>query len=226
MKEIFLSALNLDECARYLGYKGNTPDENILNIMKECEEQLVKTAVPRFLYKKFQISSNDDGVEVLGTNIVLTGNSIKRHLDRCNEVILLCATLSQDVDKLIRITELKDMTRALITDALASVAIEQLCDKVEEVLHDENPSLSMTYRFGVGYGDLSLKYEKDILNVLNAEKMIGLCSSDAYILTPKKSVICIIGLSDEEINRKVRSCSMCNMQNRCEYRKRGERCGF
>ena len=65
MKEIFLSALNLDECARYLGYKGNTPDENILKIMKECEEQLVKTAVPRFLYKKFQISSNDDGVEVV-----------------------------------------------------------------------------------------------------------------------------------------------------------------
>ena len=86
MEVIKLTALNYEECARYLGYKGNTPDENILMIMKECEEEIKKASVPRYVFRKFPVKASENGVEVVGTDIVLTGNSIKLHLKNCNFV--------------------------------------------------------------------------------------------------------------------------------------------
>ncbi|MDE6209755.1 MAG: methionine synthase [Lachnospiraceae bacterium] len=226
MKEVKLTALNFEEGARYLGYKGNTPDDTVLKLMKWAENELINTSVPRYLYKKFPIIQGDGGIEVIGTSIVLTGNSVKLHLKNCNEVYLICGTLSASVDKLIRITELKDMASALILDAMAGVAIEQIMDKVENIIHMENTDKFLTYRFGIGYGDLPIELEPDFLKVLNAEKLIGLCSTESYTLSPRKSVICIMGVSDEEIIQRKRSCSVCNMQGRCEFRKRGDRCGF
>lgn len=226
MEVIKLTALNYEECARYLGYKGNTPDENILMIMKECEEEIKKTSVPRYVFRKFPVKASENGVEVVGTDIVLTGNSIKLHLKNCNEAYLICGTLSAGIDRVIRITELRDMAKALILDAMASVAIEQVMEKVEEIIYKNEAGKFLTYRFGVGYGDLPIRLEQDFLKLLNAEKLIGLCSSENYILSPRKSVVCVMGVSDEEIIQRKRSCSICNLRNSCEYRRRGDRCGF
>ena len=52
MKEVKLTALNFEEGARYLGYKGNTPDDTVLKLMKWAENELINTSVPRYLYKK------------------------------------------------------------------------------------------------------------------------------------------------------------------------------
>ena len=67
MNDITLSELNFSEGARYMGYKGNVPEENILSIMKKCEGIIIEKAVPRYLYKKFPIHFLENGVEVVGT---------------------------------------------------------------------------------------------------------------------------------------------------------------
>ena len=51
-KSIKLTSLNRKEALRYLGYKKNAPDERVEELMDECEELVLKTAVPRFIYKK------------------------------------------------------------------------------------------------------------------------------------------------------------------------------
>lgn len=226
MNDITLSGLNYSEGARYMGYKGNVPEENILAIMKTCEEIILNKAVPRYLYKKFPIVFKDEGVEVVGTSMILTGNSVRKHLKECHSVYLMCATLSMEIDKEIRVAQLNDMTKAVIMDAFAGVAIEQLCEKIEEKIHSIEPDKYLTYRYGLGYGDLPLSLEPEFLKIMNAEKLIGLCTSDSLILSPRKSVVCIVGVSDNEIGEQKRSCSVCNLGGRCEYRKRGERCGF
>ena len=48
------------------------------------------------------------------------------------------------------------MAKALVFDSLASVAVEQACDKVEELLREEYPDYYQTFRFGIGYGDLPI----------------------------------------------------------------------
>ena len=224
MDSINLSKMDYAECARYLGYKGNIPDESILFIMKECEEQLINSAVPRFLYKCFPIEEMEDGIVVNNTELVLTGESIKKHLNGCNKIALIAATLSLEVDKLIKLYSIKDMAKTVVLDAMAAVAIEQLCDKVELLIKENENENVLTSRFGVGYGDLPIELEKDILKILNTEKEIGLYSSDSYTLTPKKSVVCIVGFGGAE--RHSKSCDNCNMYNKCKYSKRGESCGI
>lgn len=48
-KSIKLTSLNRKEALRYLGYKKNAPDERVEELMDECEELVLKTAVPRFI---------------------------------------------------------------------------------------------------------------------------------------------------------------------------------
>ena len=104
MDKIEITKLNFEEAARYLGYKGNTPESQVLDIMNWAAKKIIDNAIPRYLYKKFPINTVDKGIEVAGTSIVLTGNSAKLHLKGCNYVYLICATLSGEIDRLIRIT--------------------------------------------------------------------------------------------------------------------------
>ena len=48
-KSIKLTSLNRKEALRYLGYKKNAPDERVEELMDECEELVLKTAVIRSL---------------------------------------------------------------------------------------------------------------------------------------------------------------------------------
>lgn len=224
MENIMLSKLDFDECSRYLGYKGIKPDANIFEMMKECEEQLVKMAVPRFLYKCFDISKYENGILIKNTDIVLTGESICTHLNGCTRIAIIAATLSVQTDRLIRKYSAYDMTKAVIIDALATVAIEQLCDNIELVVKEKEAVKDLTSRFGFGYGDLPIQLENDVLSLINATKEIGLCISDSYVLMPQKSVLCIVGLGKKDMYRK--SCDNCNLKGKCQYNRRGESCGI
>ena len=229
MNHITLTKLNYMECARYLGYGQNTPDENVERLMRECESEIQDYAVPRFVYRIFDIDIQD-AIMLSETDMKLSGNSIKEHLENCDRLVLLCVTLSDRIDKLIRKTELKDMAKALVMDAMAAVAVEQVCDKAEEFIRDEYlkqySHAYFTWRFGFGYGDLPLCEERLALNLLDAGKRIGVYINDNLIMFPRKTVACIIGISPEEIKSKKRGCVSCNMRENCKFRLRGERCGF
>ena len=230
-KKVKLEKLNRYELHRYLGYKGNTPEETVRGKIDKYESKLFETVKPAYIMRKFTISELYDKGEYKGiafddTDLILSGESIRDHLSRCHSAVLLCATLSGEADKLIRQTELKDMAEALIVDTAASVAIEQVCNIAEETLGELFPDKYMTYRFGVGYGDLPLYHEKKILDILNAGKLIGLYCSDSNILTPRKSVVCIVGISDYPLKRGQKGCVTCSMRDTCNYRKQGLSCSY
>ncbi|MEE0685278.1 MAG: methionine synthase [Lachnospiraceae bacterium] len=219
---IRLDKVNRDELYRYVG----TPDDNVRGIIDECETELIELVKPGFVWKLFEIEFDDSGVRVLGTDIVLTGNSIKKHLDGCNKLAMLAVTLSSEADKLIRKYQISNMAKAVVMDAIASVAVEQVCNIAEEDIKQYLPNMYFTYRFGVGYGDLPLELEKDILEVLQGSKTIGLCATDANILTPLKSVVCVIGISENPMEKGQKGCTTCNMKDTCKYRRQGLNCAY
>lgn len=223
-RQIIVEQLNRAEALRYMGQASGVCDEQLEQVMEVAEQILLKTIKPRYLFKVFDIRMCEDGVELSNCSLRLPGNDIKQHLEKCEKAVLMCATLSSDVDALIRKEELQDVLRAFAVDCLASVAIEQLCDKVELVIKENFSEYEMTWRYGVGYGDLPISLQKDFLNVMNAPKMIGLNVTNSNILTPRKSVTAIIGLSKEKIEHAKRGCAVCNMRETCQYRKKGNRC--
>ena len=78
-----LEKINRSEALRYLGYKGGAPDERTLNIIDDCEQTLIEAASPKYLYRRFDLSFTESGIEVGDTGITLTGKSIDTHLDGC-----------------------------------------------------------------------------------------------------------------------------------------------
>ncbi len=224
--DIKLTKLNRQEGARYMGYGENIPDETVMKLVSECETAILAAALPRYIYKVFDIRECENGVEFLESSMVLKGNSIKEHLSGCERAACICSTLSSDMDKLIRITQVKDMAKAVVMDAFAGVAIEQVCDKIEGKLKALFPEKYLTYRFGIGYGDLPLEQLRDFLSVLNASKTIGVTVTGGTMMSPAKSVACVIGISDNQIKSKKKGCITCNMREKCQFRVKGERCGF
>jgi cobalamin-dependent methionine synthase I len=57
-------------------------------------------------------------------------------------------------------------------------------------------------RYSPGYGDLGIENNKGILDVLSAQRNIGLTITDSGIMIPRKSVVAIMGVSELKYNNK------------------------
>ena len=52
----------------------------------------------------------------------------------------------------------------------------------------------------------------------------GLCVTENDLMTPRKSVTALLGLSDHPVKGRLAGCGHCVLNTRCEYRKRGKTC--
>lgn len=217
---------------------------NIAKLIASCEKQISEAAMPGYVYRRFKTSE---------CPLPLEGQDIKGHLAGCEYVILTAATLGQEVDRLIHRAEVTDMARAFVLDGLASAASEQVCRTADLALHERFPGLYMTWRYSPGYGDFPLSVQRMLLSLLDAERRIGLCVSDSGILTPRKSITGVIGLTERKLPEErlndiyflpeaaigigtelascsgahsAHRCSRCNMRENCRYRSKGEDCGL
>ena len=224
MNDIKIDKLNRDEIARYLEYKNSMLDEAMLELLCKEEEKLLKACSFRYVYRCFDVLRQDDAIIPQGTQLKLQGESITTHLKGCDKMLLVAGTISAEVDKLLRIMSITDLLKALVYDAMANVAIEQGMEKLSDKLKSIYGEYNHTFRFGIGYGDLSIDIQKDFLQLLNAPKLIGLTVNNSNMMLPTKSITAIIGLSKNELTKKNIDCNDCNLQGNCRFRKRGERC--
>lgn len=169
----------------------------------------------------------ENGVKLLGTSILLTGNDIKEHLKDSKECVLMGVTIGGNIEKRINLYGKTNLTKSLILDSCATTAVEEICDKVEDYIKSEaiGNGESITFRYSPGYGDLSLDVQKDIINTLKAEKTIGLTVSAHNLLMPRKSVTAIIGLIPKDKEVKKKGCEVCKNYENCSFRKEGIVCG-
>ena len=219
-----LEKIDRAEAFRYMGHKGGDVPESMTAIADECERQLLAAVSPKFVYAVFDIVPVKNGVAFGGTPLVLKGSDIAAHLKDCEKCVLFAATLGAGADRTIRSYESEAMEKAVVTDCLASAAIEQVCDEAEKEIYEKLSGMHFTWRFSPGYGDLPLDVQADLLNVLNAQKRIGLTATESQILIPRKSVTAVIGVSEREIAKGRRGCAVCNVRDKCEFRKSGMHC--
>jgi hypothetical protein len=138
----------------------------------------------------------------------------------------MAATLGPEAEALLRRTEVKNMADAVIMDSAQSSAIENVCDNFESDmrLQYRDRGLYLTDRYSPGYGDFPLESQKTIAELLVAEKRIGLTVTQNMIMVPRKSVTCIIGISDIPRKLERRGCLNCSAAGSCIYRSEGRIC--
>lgn len=219
--------INKNEVLRYLGYKGQRIDENINQIIDECREEIKKLITPRITYEYRTIKLINEGVEVINTNLILKGKDIVEHLKNSKECVLIAVTLGNEVEKKTRLYEKINLTKALILDACATTAVEEVCDAVEDIVKKKAMlgGMDITFRYSPGYGDLPLDVQNNFLRALDAQKKIGLTVSENNLLFPRKSVTAIIGIVESGMKKKKKSCNECSNYSNCSFRREGESCG-
>ena len=113
----------------------------------------------------------------------------------------------------------------LVLESCATAAIEEVCDRGEAIIRQRYPGRALTSRYSPGYGDLPVTVQGAFLDLLDAPRRLGLCATGSSILTPRKSVTAVIGLSERPQPARVRGCAYCQMREHCPYRKGGTHCG-
>lgn len=215
-----LTTLNENEILLYLGYRGQEYPPEIKKQIERCSGAVLAAAVPRLIWRRLPV----DGACVSG--LLLPGKDIAELLVGCREVALMAVTLGLGIDRLLAKSSVSNMADAVIMDACASTAIENVADNFEADLRKglEEEGLFLTDRFSPGYGDLSLGVQRQFLEVLDAGRKIGLSVSSSMLLIPGKSVTAVLGISKEPKPLRKRGCETCNLFRTCCYRREGKSC--
>lgn len=224
MTMLKLEQIDREQALRYMAYKGGAISETALAELEECEKKLLETVRPVFVYRVFRIK----GLYPLEleNGPVFEGNDISAHLEGCEYAAVFAVTIGADVDALIRRLQVGDMAKSVITDALASAAAEQATDLAEDEIRKSLPGKYFTWRYSPGYGDLPLSVQPKLLKVLNAGKTAGIVLQKENMMSPMKSVTAIMGVSDNEIEKKRMGCAECRSFEGCSLRRKGLHCGF
>ena len=100
----------------------------------------------------------------------------------------------------------KETSRALMLDAIGSVAAEELAEITNQQIKTEAELVGSltTMRFSPGYGNWPLNAQKDFLTWIGAQA-IGIKLTPSFQMLPEKSVSAILGIykrQAEEISRR------------------------
>lgn len=215
-------SIEKDEVLRYLQYKNQEIDSSFLKRLDESIEKVKSIITPKAIYGIYPIKYIDNKIKIEGTNLIIESNDIKKLLKDCKSCILMAVTIGCRVDKEIRKEEYEDLSNSLIMDAVATTFVEKICDYIEELIKKESINKNLTMRYSPGYGDLSIDYGKEILNILESQR-IGITLNNKGIMIPRKSVNAVIGVYSYEnkniLKNPKKSCYICNNYNNCRYKK-------
>ena len=217
------------EVLRYLGHNGQEIDNDLNSKINQCIKETKNEIDTKYVYQIYDIKKdlNLNTVQFENTNLILKSKDISELLRDCDKCVLMCATLGFNIEKNIRRYSYNNLTKGIIIDACATTSIEEVCDLVQDSILDKvaKEEKSLTMRYSPGYGDLDISANRDILNVLDAHRKIGVTVTNTGIMIPRKSVVALIGITNEKIGKVKRTCENCSNRFNCEYRRKADGCG-
>lgn len=124
--------IDRDEMLRYMGFRGQALSRENLEVFSRAEELCISAISPKTVVKKYEIDQST--MQLAGTNVILQGQDIARHLAGCNRVYLIAATLGLGLDKLVGRLMREDPVLGVAVDSAAVCAIESVLDDLCENL--------------------------------------------------------------------------------------------
>ena len=177
------------EVLRYAGAKNADPqlEELIKSVIKEAST-LISNKV---CYTEADLTVSN-GVCDFGY-FKIESKDLSKNLADCTRAVIFAATVGIGIDRLMRKYASISPTRALIIQAFGAERIEALCDAFCHDLKEVYPDGTKN-RYSVGYGDTPLTSQKEIFNILDAPRKIGLTLGESMLMSPTKSVTAFIGI--------------------------------
>lgn len=181
--------INRLELLSYLGYKGQKIDKELDELITKAITICKDNLKLKHVVKRFKV--NHAKKEVVDAEIQLSGEDIWKHIKGCDEIYLMAATIGFEVERLVARYMVENKTLAVILDSAAVCAIESYCDDICDSFKED-----VTFRYSCGYGDFDISAQKQICNVLDTNRKIGLFVNSSYMLSPQKSVTAVVGIKN------------------------------
>ena len=176
------------------------------------------------MWRVFNIMRAGHDLYLSDCDFYLEGKDIAEHLRGCDKAAVVCSTLSSDTDRFLKKLDVSDSMKAVISDALANAMIEQVSEEARQDILANMPGYSTTWCYGAGYGDFPIECAPLLIASVDAVRKIGVCCTATHMLTPRKTIIGVVGLYRGELDKKRRSCEDCNAKDTCRFRAYGTRC--
>lgn len=212
--------INYRETLRYLGYQGRPADETVLEMIRQCWEELERVVSARAFWREYPLKVKENVVDacVFRTE----SRSLAKNLRGCDRILLFAASLGSGADRLIRRDEKLEMSRAVVMQAAAAAYLEDYCDGINEELRRqyEAEGRYLRPRFSPGYGDFPLACQPAVIAALEAGKRVGITLTDGLLMVPTKSVTAVIGVGRTPLSCEIKGCEACGKPD-CEYSRAG-----
>lgn len=176
--------LDRGEVLRYMGCRKETPD--IKSLLDDCLAELAGKLSYKVCFGSFDAETFSSS----------GGSALEKNLSGCREVVLFAATIGIGIDRLIVKYSRLAPSRALCFQAIGSERIESLCNAFNDDVRREQGGKGFLTRprFSPGYGDFPLAAQKQIFDLLDCPRKIGLSLTESLLMSPSKSVTALIGL--------------------------------
>ncbi len=184
--------VNKKEILRYTGEKAENTQLN--KVIDDCLKELLPVLSYRVTSREFPVTAENGVVKFPFTCV--KSNDLSKNLKDCKSAVIFGATVGIEADRLISKYSVTSPLHAFIMQAVGTERIEALCDAFHNDLISTY-GYSLKPRFSPGYGDLPLEFQKEIFNILDLSKNIGLTLKNNLIMAPSKSVTAIIGVKNE-----------------------------
>ena len=207
-----LSPINTKEVLRYAGYSGE-PDEETKKLLKDV------MSIGKFSYRVAYFRTE-------GFPFEHQSSDLGRLLEGAHSTYLVGATLGVELDRLIAKYQKTSPAKALMLDALGTERIEALLDKfcLDITGNEISRGNQITKRYSPGYGDFAIEKQEEMFKLLDLSKRIGVSLNDSLLMSPSKSVTCVMGVKKASARKPLETqclykCQDCKKAN-CAFRGR------
>ncbi|MFA6281526.1 MAG: hypothetical protein WCY05_03380 [Candidatus Omnitrophota bacterium] len=201
-KPIFFNSITIklpkEKIYKRLGYKSK-----VTRLSKIKQKEIEKYIRDALLFIELKGAALITKIERKPKGAAIGGKVFKSKLllallKNSADVLLCGVTAGSRIMDEIKKCEQLDLTRAVIFDAVASEmadsAFSWITDYFNRGMLKERKCLTKK-RISCGYHDFSIKYQKDIYNLLKIKK-IGVGITKSYMLLPEKSATAVLGVID------------------------------
>jgi hypothetical protein len=189
----------IEEIYKRLGYQNDVTE--VTNLQREQTDRAIEEAISfislKGTAKRAPIEEKTPSGITFSGGIRLESRGLAKFLEDSGELLLMAATAGAKIySEIKKHSPGKDVTRAVVFDAVASemanASLDWIMEYFNRELRRENKYLTQK-RYSAGYGDFHLKNQKVMYDILRLGRL-GVTINESFVLLPEKSVTAVCGV--------------------------------
>jgi len=201
------------------GQKKKSLPKSIRKKVRTARQKLNKLIKPSVHYRIVRPSVTDNDAVQLDETVEFKSTQLAKTLKNAEEIVCFVGTIGTGVENEInRLLAKQKLAEAYILDAMASVAVENMIDRFQNLMENRFSAedRTVTLRFSPGYCDWPVTQQKKLFKIFNP-KQLNVELLDSCLMKPRKSISGVFGITPQESD-SYNPCRDCPTR-RCESRR-------